>query len=345
MTNSWSIIKSILLQSSIDMPLEEINERWNAKHRFYHNFDNHLSKIVDSIYEGIHPIGNTSVEDYHTLVIAAVFHDIVYNPQKSNNEEESCKLLRQRFRHNDLSNPCIKTITDNEIPMVCDIIMATKTQNPKTDIEKLFLKYDNKVLKSEMPELLQYEKQIAKEFQFCGHDKYIKGRTEFLEKAYKIHQNDNLLQLSQIVKNTVPNIGIYAGSFDPFHVGHLNILEKAEKIFDKVVIARGKNDAKLANKTQSITEIKDKLVFREVVNYGGLLTDYLKTYSFPVTLIRGLRTGNDLIEENKLMFYLKTIKPDIQIVYLTCDKEFEYVSSTDIRNLKKYGNYADKFTI
>ena len=68
-------------------------------------------------------------------------------------------------------------------------------------------------------------------------------------------------------------IGFYAGSFNPFHIGHYNILSKAEEIFDKVIIGVGVNYEKRKNKKHDLPDIiKD----REIIEYDGLITDVLK---------------------------------------------------------------------
>ena len=71
-------------------------------------------------------------------------------------------------------------------------------------------------------------------------------------------------------------IGIYPGSFNPFHKGHLNILEKAEKIFDKVILARGINP----EKKNEIMPLPKSIENRTWMNYNGLLTDFIKSLPY-----------------------------------------------------------------
>lgn len=132
------------------------------------------------------------------------------------------------------------------------------------------------------------------------------------------------------------NVGVYCGSFNPFHVGHLNILQKAEQIFDKVYICRGVNPDK-DNKFVKMPSLK---CYNFV--YNGLLTDFLNdleevnpTESF--TLIRGLRSSADFESEKIQYRYLQSLKPDIKVVNIICDAEFEHISSSSIRMLQQYG--------
>jgi pantetheine-phosphate adenylyltransferase len=130
-------------------------------------------------------------------------------------------------------------------------------------------------------------------------------------------------------------IGLYVGSFNPFHKGHYNILEKSEKIFDKVIIGRGINTEK-NNETYALPSIVSD---REIINYSGLLTDFIKTLPYEnITVIRGLRNSVDLQYEMNQYRYLQDLMPEIQMVSVFCDKEFEHISSSGIRTLTKFGS-------
>lgn len=129
-------------------------------------------------------------------------------------------------------------------------------------------------------------------------------------------------------------VGIYAGSFNPFHRGHYNILEKAEKIFDRVFIARGINP----EKNNEIVPMPLTLKDRDVLYYNGLLTDFIKNLPYEnVTLIRGLRNSVDLQYELNQYRYFQDLMPEIQVVSIFCDKEFEHISSSGIRALSIFG--------
>lgn len=129
-------------------------------------------------------------------------------------------------------------------------------------------------------------------------------------------------------------IGLYVGSFNPFHKGHYNILLKAEKIFDKVIIARGTNPEKMGNGLLTSKFLTD----RTFMSYDGLLTDFIKTLEYDnITLIRGLRNATDLQYEMTQYRYLQDLMPEIQVVSIFCDKEFEHISSSGIRILRQFG--------
>ena len=139
-----------------------------------------------------------------------------------------------------------------------------------------------------------------------------------------IHLNPNLNKMK---------IGIYAGSFNPFHKGHYNILLKAEKIFDRVIIARGINPEKEAS-SFTLPKILDE---KNIINYEGLLTEYMKTLPYDkITVIRGLRNTSDFQYELIQYRFLKDLMPDIQLINIFCDAEYEHISSSAIKTLMKY---------
>lgn len=136
------------------------------------------------------------------------------------------------------------------------------------------------------------------------------------------------------------SIAIYPGSFNPFHRGHYNILLKASKIFGKVIIAKGVNPEKESNKTEIPLIVSNKFA---VIQYDGLLTNCIEKVKYDlgetnITVIRGLRNSVNLQHEMNQYRFLQDLMPDIQMVSIFCDKEYEHISSSAIRMLQKYGD-------
>lgn len=146
-------------------------------------------------------------------------------------------------------------------------------------------------------------------------------------------------------------VAIYPGSFSPFHIGHLNIVKKAEKIFGKgnVIIAMGVNPDKVssvhdimfkANQAECVSKELSEKIGVEVISYSNFLHQLVESYElqgYNVVVIRGLRNGADLDYEVNQMRFIKDFKKDVSVVYITCDQEFEHISSSAIRKIGQFG--------
>lgn len=140
-------------------------------------------------------------------------------------------------------------------------------------------------------------------------------------------------------------IGIYAGSFDPFTVGHLNILEQAENLFGEgnVIIAVGVNPTKSESKktlSQRAFKVEKQLPDKHVISYECFIHEliYLLQDKNPENeywLVRGLRSGEDLLQETtQLKFIQDMLGNRLNSVFFVCDKEFEHISSSAVRMIE-----------
>lgn len=179
---------------------------------------------------------------------------------------------------------------------------------------------------STFAELLELERKEFALYQHHDFLDYQKQRLAFLEK----HLNSaSVKALHDYVKTNQPKIGVFAGSFSPFHKGHyrMSFLQKAEKLFDKVIIAFGKNPAKDVHTWPVPKTISN----RQITSYNSLLTDHMNL-GYDVTVVRGLNSTDFQYEQNQYR-YIQELKPDIKIINIFCDKEFEHISSSGIRTL------------
>jgi len=185
---------------------------------------------------------------------------------------------------------------------------------------------------SSFAELLEQEKQEFKLHQHVDFLDYKKQRLDFL---YSQTESFSVKALIDYVESFQPKIGLFAGSFNPFHKGHYNVLQKAEKLFDKVIIAFGRNP----QKDTRTWDIPQTIKNRQITEYKGLLTDHVETFSYDITVIRGLRNSTDFNYEQNQYRYIQELKPDIKIINIFCDKEFEHISSSGIRTLERFNKH------
>lgn len=304
--------------------MQEILNRWREPHRYYHN-ELHLQYLLNEI-ENLARQGQISTTLKENLLMVAFFHDAIYDATAADNEEKSAALFQQATQETDHSAGIIQAILD------------TKTHQPTSELSRIFCELDMAIVtKSDFKEMLAWEKGIAKEYQFVDYSLYKMGRIALLEHFAKQYpeNKENLQNLIHYLTFHRPQIGIYAGSFNPFHNGHLNILEKAERIFDKVIVAQGINPEKetAASSLKKLAVLK----YRQIEQFGGLLTDYIssKEEHAQMVLVRGLRNGDDLSYEVNQQRFMEDMKPGIKVVFIRCDMQFEHISSSAIRNLEK----------
>lgn len=136
---------------------------------------------------------------------------------------------------------------------------------------------------------------------------------------------------------------IYAGSFDPFTLGHLNILNRAADMFEEVIVAISTNTSKKAlftpqEKLEMISEVVEKhskANVRVIQFTDGLIVDLARKEGAKV-LLRGLRSAIDLEYEMNIASMNKTQDASIESVFLMADEQYRFVSSSLIKEIAQF---------
>lgn len=140
---------------------------------------------------------------------------------------------------------------------------------------------------------------------------------------------------------------LFPGSFDPFTLGHMDILRSALKMFDKVIVAVGYNSAKSGffNPDLRVRIIQDAIVGMEnveVCSYRGLTVDFCKEKE-ACCIIRGLRTTTDFEMESVIAQANRKMNPDIMSIFIPAGHEYSFISSTVVRDVLINGGNARCF--
>ena len=136
-------------------------------------------------------------------------------------------------------------------------------------------------------------------------------------------------------------IAIYPGSFDPVTTGHLNIIHRAAKIFDKLIVCVMVNAGKRSpmfsreERVELIRRVTRDLPNVEVDCSAELLADYARRKGDCV-IVKGLRAGSDFENEFQMALINHKINPNLDTMFLTAEHQFTYLSSSMVKELGSY---------
>ena len=138
-------------------------------------------------------------------------------------------------------------------------------------------------------------------------------------------------------------IGIYPGSFDPFTVGHMDVLQNAYALFDRVYVGVLRNSAKSAtfSADERVSMIRRAVEDADmphviVEQFGGLLVDYAKQIGAHY-IIRGLRAITDFEYEFQIDAINRHLEPNVQTVYSMAKPSLSFLSSSTVKEIGAYG--------
>jgi len=139
------------------------------------------------------------------------------------------------------------------------------------------------------------------------------------------------------MSNQSPNIAVYPGSFDPITLGHLNVMERASRLFDRLIVGVGinieKNTLFLPEERQAlIRESTSYLKNIEIRTFSGLAVEFVKSCGARI-MVRGVRPISDIQAELTMMMANRRLAPDVETLFMIADGELAHVSSSLIKQI------------
>ena len=137
-------------------------------------------------------------------------------------------------------------------------------------------------------------------------------------------------------------IGVYPGSFDPLTNGHLDIIRRASKLFDHLIVAVLVNTSKknaiftMEERVALIRKCTDQMPNVEVKMFDGLLVDFVNQHH-AVAIVKGLRAVSDYEYELQMAALNKHIDKNVETIFLMADIQHSFLSSSIVKELAKHG--------
>lgn len=140
---------------------------------------------------------------------------------------------------------------------------------------------------------------------------------------------------------------VYPGSFDPVTFGHIDIIKRSSKLFDKVIVCVLNNPKKMPSFTNEerisfINRVTCDISNIEIVAYDGLLIDFLQIANADI-IIKGLRAVSDFEYEFQMALANNKLSPKTETLFLATNIEYSYLSSSIVREIANYGGDLSQF--
>ncbi|HIE48040.1 TPA: pantetheine-phosphate adenylyltransferase [Candidatus Bipolaricaulota bacterium] len=142
---------------------------------------------------------------------------------------------------------------------------------------------------------------------------------------------------------------LYPGSFDPITYGHLDVLKRARKVFDQLTVAVVENPRKAplfsaAERRRLVEEALKEVGIEDVpvITYSGLLIECARRLGV-VAIVRGLRATSDFDYEFQMALMNRDLDSDIETVFFMTAGEYSFLSSSIVKEVKRYGGGVSKF--
>jgi len=140
---------------------------------------------------------------------------------------------------------------------------------------------------------------------------------------------------------------IYPGTFDPITKGHSDLIKRATKLFDKVIVGVAANPSKqpvfsLDERIHMAKQVTSSMERVEVLALNGLLVEFTRQHK-AIAIIRGLRAVSDFDYEFQLAGMNRKLAPEVETLFLTPDEKYTYISSSLVREIAALGGDVSDF--
>lgn len=308
---------------------------WNEKkNNTYHNKDHTRSVLTNLILRHYKNEGWLDIN----ILLSVIYHDIGYDPKCSKDENiinafrilDSHKILIENINNNhNVDLKYIKElISDADNLKFNDLLLSDLSHFERTS-----------------QEVLEIEYLLFKEYQHVDFNEYRKKHLQVLNDIKTLFFNNivsdeyrNVVLSEDWIKSFNPRIAWFCGSFNPFHLGHDRILQKAEQMFDKVVIVQLKNPDKNIFNIDIVNSdnFKNEIIF----SVDKSVPELINNVGYKPVLICGIRNHNDYDEsvawhQQILMFFPPSYPEKIQLCLIPGNSEYNHITSTFLRECKK----------
>jgi pantetheine-phosphate adenylyltransferase len=138
-------------------------------------------------------------------------------------------------------------------------------------------------------------------------------------------------------RNPPSVIAIYPGSFDPITNGHLDLIQRGSRLFDKLIVSILRNETKqplfsVEERTEMLREVVHIYPNVEVDSFDGLLVDYAASHEAKV-LLRGIRAISDYEYELQMALMNRRLRPDIETVFMMANEAYSFISSRLVKEV------------
>lgn len=140
-------------------------------------------------------------------------------------------------------------------------------------------------------------------------------------------------------------IAVYPGSFDPMTLGHLDIIKRASKFTDKLIVAVLANSSKnsaftIEERLEQLKTVTQDMENVEIISFKGLLIDFARENDAKL-IIRGLRAVTDFEYEFQMALANRSLLPDTETLFISTSTQYLYLSSSIVKEIAKYGGNID----